>query len=113
MARLDLQRRTIRPHTRLNARKHVRGYDTTPHEPWGDSFANGATYPATTGYAGTPGSFGPSGCTTPANAAAVATLVASPQTAWTTGQHCQSATAGLTGRAYWNATAWVTGAVAP
>jgi hypothetical protein len=112
MARLDNQRRTIRPHIRLNARKYVRGYDTMPHEVWGDSFSGGAVYPATSAYAGAPGSFGPPGCTTPATAAAI-TMTASPQTAWTTNQYVQSATAGATGQAYWNGTAWVTGGKAP
>lgn len=113
MARLEFMRRPTRLHTRLNARKYVRGYDTNPHEVWGDTFTGGSVLAATTAYAGIPGSFGPSGCTTPATAAAVATLTASPSTAWTTGQYVQSATAGLTGQAYWNGTAWVQGAKAP
>ena len=113
MARLDTQRRPSKVHARPNVRKYARGYDTVPHETWGESIAGGATYAPTTAYAGNPGSFAPDGATVPANAAAITTLVASPKTAWTTGQHVQSATAGATGRAYWNGTAWVTGAAAP
>lgn len=112
--RQDTMRQPTRLHVRKNARKAVRGHATMPHEIWGDNYAGGDTAPAaTTAFAGLPGDFGPVGCTTPANAAAVGTLAARPTTAWTTGQYVQSATAGLTGRAYWNGTAWVTGAIAP
>lgn len=114
MARLDTQRRVSRLHQRANARKYVRGYDANPHECWGDSYNSGGAnpFPATDGYAGIPGSFGPPGCTLPATAAAVigSSIVATPKTAWTTGQFVQTATAGAAGRVCWTGTGWVSGA---
>jgi hypothetical protein len=113
--RLDTQRRPSKAHVRTSNRKYVRGYDTIPHEIWGDTIAGGATFPATIGYAGIPGSFGPEGCTLPANAAAVvgSSIVASPSTTWTTGQYIQTATGAAAGRVYWNGSAWVGGGAAP
>jgi len=73
------------------------GYvDTDPNAP---IVATGAT-------AGTPGTFTPAGCVTPANAAAMAGITASPATLWTVGQHV------ITGdgiHRHWNGTAWATG----
>lgn len=111
-SRLDTQRRPSKVHVRPNARKEVKGYDTTPHEVWGDSIAGGAVYPATTGFAGIPGSFGPEGCAIPATQAAILAggLIAVPSTGWTTGQHVQSLTAGAAGRACWTGSGWVGGA---
>ena len=111
--RLDTQRRPSKAHVRSSNRKYVRGYDTTPHEIWGDTITGGAVYPATTATAGAPGAFLPEGCTTPANAAALTGLQASPSSAWTTGQYVQTTTAGVPGQGYWNGTAWVGGAKAP
>lgn len=112
--RLNTMRQPTRLHVRPNARFYVRGYDTNPHEVWGDSYlgGGGATMPATTGYAGIPGSFGPVGCTLPATAAAAITLnpTAVPSTPWTTGQYVQTATAGAAGRVCWTGSAWVSGA---
>lgn len=116
MARLDTQRPPSKLHVRKNARHNMRGYDTSTHEVWGDSFAGGGTaLPASTGFAGTPGDWGPVGCTVPANAAAVvgSSIVASPTSAWTTGQYVQTATAAAPGRVYWNGSAWVGGSAAP
>jgi len=114
MARLDTQKRPARLHVRLNARKYVRGYNANPHEVWGDSYDSGGAnpFPATTAYAGIPGSFGPPGCTVPATQAAIlsSSLVAVPVTAWTTGQYVQSQVAGASGRACWTGSAWVGGA---
>jgi len=112
--RLNTQRQPTRLHVRPNARYYVRGYDTNPHEPWGESYlgGGGATLPATTAYAGIPGSFGPTGCTIPATQAAIlgSSIVPVPTTAWTTGQFVQSQVAGATGRACWSGTGWVGGA---
>jgi len=60
------------------------------------------------GYAGTPGSW--SG-TPPAtfSAATSAGAIASPTSAWTTGQYVQGSTAGATGEMHWSGTAWTTG----
>lgn len=71
----------------------------------------GGTVAATGATAGTPGSFTPAGSTPPADTAALiaSSITASPNTAWTTGQYVQTATAGTTGRGYWNGTAWVAG----
>jgi len=112
--RLDNQRDPLRLHARTNYRKYVRGYDVNPHETWGGSFDGGGANPivATIGYAGIPGSFGPPGATIPVNQAAIlgGTIVASPQTGWTTGQFVQSQVAGAAGRACWTGTSWVGGA---
>jgi len=114
MGRLDFQKRPSKLHVRTNYRKYVRGYNTIPHETWGGSYDGGGAnpFPATVGYAGIPGSFGPPGCTVPANQAAIlgSSLVASPPTAWTTGQYVQSQVAGAAGRACWTGSAWVGGA---
>lgn len=61
---------------------------------------------ATGATAGVPGLFTPSGATTPANAAAMTGLTASPATAWTTGQYV------ITGdflAAHWDGAAWSAG----
>lgn len=62
---------------------------------------------ATGATAGTPGTFTPSGATTPANLAAMAGKIASPTTAWTTGQRVVLGDASL---AHWSGAAWVVGA---
>jgi hypothetical protein len=73
--------------------------------------------PATSATAGIPGTWAPVGCTPPENPAALIAgipnaVAANPSTAWTVaGQYVQTRTAGLSGRAYWNGTAWVAGAV--
>jgi hypothetical protein len=73
--------------------------------PLGDNIvATGAT-------AGTPGSFTPTGSTAPADLATLQSsgIVASPTTAWTTGQYV---TLGDASSAHWDGTAWVSGAAA-
>lgn len=70
--------------------------------------------PATGATAGIPGTWTPAGSVPPLSpteliAGNPATVVASPATAWTTGQYVQTRTAGTGGRAYWNGTAWVAG----
>jgi len=62
--------------------------------------------PATGASAGTPGFFTPPGSTTPANLAALATIDALPETAWTLGQHV---VLGDASHAYWDGDAWVAG----
>jgi hypothetical protein len=113
--RLEVQRSPRKLHTRKNSRLYVRGYDTNPHEVWGDSYAGGDTpLAATSGFSGIPGDWAPVGCTVPTNQAAVvgSTIKASPTTAWTTGQYVQTQVAGAGGRVYWSGSAWVAG-VAP
>ena len=112
MTRLDTQKKPSKLHVRPNSRKMARGYDVTPHEIWGDSFAGGGAFPATTAYAGIPGSFGPAGCDIPATQAAIMSggITAVPSTPWTTGQFVQSQVAGAAGRACWTGAAWVGGA---
>jgi len=65
--------------------------------------------PATGATAGTPGTFTPSGSATPANLAAMTGIVASPATAWTTGQHVVLLD---TTQAHWTGSAWAAGAAA-
>lgn len=66
---------------------------------------------ATGATAGTPGTWTPSGSTPPADEAAAdaASVVATPNTAWTTGQYVQGSTAGVSGEMHWDGTGWVTG----
>ena len=116
MTRLDTQRAPSKRHARPNTRKYVRGYDTLPHDTWGESstappdvfYATGAT-------AGIPGSWTPAGALPPASPTALSagspvTVTATPATAWTTGQFVQTQTAGAAGRACWTGSAWVSGA---
>lgn len=62
--------------------------------------------PATGATAGTPGTLTPPGCALPADVAAMSAVVASPTTAWATGEHVLIAGGG---KAYWNGTAWTAG----
>jgi len=62
--------------------------------------------PATGADAGTPGTYTPPNSYGPADFASITGLVASPTTAWTTGQHIVLRDGSL---AYWNGTAWTTG----
>jgi hypothetical protein len=68
--------------------------------PLGASVATGAS-------AGTPGSFTPADSTVPANLAAMASVIATPSSAWTTGQNV---VLGDASTAHWDGTAWVSGA---
>ncbi|MFF3249736.1 hypothetical protein ACFYWP_01730 [Actinacidiphila glaucinigra] len=68
--------------------------------PLGGTEAIGAT-------AGTPGFFTPSGALAPDNLAGLAGVIATPTSAWTTGQYV---TLGDISTAHWNGTAWVAGA---
>ncbi|MFF4510592.1 phage tail tube protein [Streptomyces mirabilis] len=70
--------------------------------PLGGSVATGAT-------AGTPGSFTPADSVAPANLAAMASVIATPSSAWTTGQHV---VLGDASKAYWDGSAWVSGQAA-
>lgn len=69
---------------------------------------------ATGATAGSPGSWTPAGTQAPADAAEASAwgVVASPATAWTTGQYVQGTTAGNPGKMTWTGTSWV-GGVAP
>lgn len=68
----------------------------------------GGSVAATGATAGTPGAFTPSGATPPANLAALqaGSVVASPASAWTTGQYVLL---GDNAHAHWSSSAWVTG----
>jgi len=70
----------------------------------GGGLAQGAT-------AGSPGTWTPGGSTAPADVAALQTssIVASPNTAWTTGQYVQTLVASTPGQAHWDGSAWVAG----
>jgi hypothetical protein len=70
----------------------------------------GGAVAATGATAGTPGAFTPAGATVPANLSALQgaspAVVASPNTAWTTGQNVVLGT----GSAHWSGSAWASGA---
>lgn len=80
----------------------ISGWQLVPTTTTTPTAATGAT-------AGTPGTWTPPGSTPPANAAGATSVVASPTTAWTTGQYVQGSTAGSAGEMYWNGTAWTAG----
>jgi hypothetical protein len=69
----------------------------------------GGAAAATGATAGTPGTWTPGGATPPADAAGATSVVASPTTAWTTGQYVQGSTGGTGGEMFWNGTAWTAG----
>jgi hypothetical protein len=64
---------------------------------------------ATGATAGTPGNWTPSGATAPNNASQMSSIVASPATAWTTGQYVRL---GDNSQSFWDGSAWQVG-VAP
>lgn len=70
-----------------------------------------AAVPSTGATAGIPGAWTPAGSQAPASVAALiaAPVVATPATAWTTGQYVQTLTAGAAGRATWGGAAWIAG----
>jgi hypothetical protein len=70
-----------------------------------------ADVPATGANAGTPGTWTPAGSTPPASVTALqaAGIVASPSTAWATGEYVQTGTSGVPGQANWDGSAWVLG----
>ena len=76
------------------------------------TWPDGAAAAATGATAGTPGSFTPSGATVPANLPALQgaspAVVASPNTAWTSGQSVNLGT----GSAHWDGTAYAAGPAA-
>jgi hypothetical protein len=67
--------------------------------------------PSTGATSGIPGTWTPSGSTPPASVSDLqgGAVVATPATAWLTGEYVQTGTAGIAGQAFWDATAWVTG----
>lgn len=88
----------------------ARYYDESlPPSLWGGTDQGVPSRGAT---AGIPGSWTPAGSTPPADPAALGrgNVVASPATAWTSGQYVQTRTTGPAGRATWTGTAWVGGA---
>jgi hypothetical protein len=62
--------------------------------------------PASGATAGKPGTYTPLGAVIPANRAALAGVVASPQSAWAVGQYIVTADGA---ESYWSSTAWVAG----
>ncbi|MGV1079722.1 MAG: hypothetical protein ACOYD1_07700 [Candidatus Nanopelagicales bacterium] len=73
---------------------------------WTAGIAPDPVVAPTKAVAGIPGVYQPSGADYPANVAAMSAVVAVPATAWTTGQYVPL----TTGTAYWNGTAWTSGA---
>ena len=105
--RLDVQRPPSKQHRRVNTRKYVRGYTTTPASCWGE------TGPAPLNKAAaTVGSVFPPEPTVTAedatNAAKLGPLgyVASPTSNWTTGQYITIGTFKFN----WTGSAWAAGA---
>jgi len=76
-----------------------------------DLFSSGGAALATGATAGIPGTWTPGGSGVPASVTALqgASISASPNTAWTTGQYVQTGTAGVSGQAHWSGSAWVSG----
>jgi hypothetical protein len=108
LIRLDMQRNPTagRTHHRKSARWAMRGYETLPHQIWGDA-RSGARKSAATPYA----EFPPETTVVASdstNAARLAGLgfVASPTSAWTTGQYIE--VGGF--RFNWSSSAWAAGA---
>ena len=65
--------------------------------------------PATGATAGTPGTWTPAGAAPPADFAAIGSIVATPATAWITGEYV---VLGDASEASWNGTAWTAGRAA-
>ena len=77
------------------------------------SYPPSALKPKATGAtAGIPGTWSPANSRLPSGVAEATSwgVVATPQTAWTTGQFVQTSTAGLPGRITWTGSVWVGGA---
>jgi len=76
------------------------------------ALVSGGALEATGATAGTPGLWTPSGSNPPGSVATLQAsgIVASPNTAWTTGQYVQTITIGAPGQAHWDGSAWVAGA---
>lgn len=71
-----------------------------------------SVYPVKGATAGIPGSWSPANGRVPADAAQANQwgVVATPQTAWTSGQYVQGTTSGAAGRMTWTGSVWVGGA---
>lgn len=82
---------------------------------WGRTPTTSTTALAATGAtSGIPGTWSPPASTPPSTVANLIAgtpnpVVASPTTAWTTGQYVQTGTAGVPGQAHWDGAAWVAG----
>lgn len=74
----------------------------------------GTEIPAAGATSGSPGAWTPGGSTAPASVTALqaSDVVATPNTAWATGEYVQTGTSGVAGQAHWDGSAWVAG-VAP
>jgi hypothetical protein len=83
----------------------------TPDEVIAIFGAGGGSAQATGASAGAPGTWTPGGSTPPADVPTLQSsgVVASPGTAWTTGEYVQTGTAGTAGEAHWDGSAWVAG----
>jgi len=85
----------------------LRGIGFVSIEGWTEEAPPPAT--ATGATAGSPGAWTPAGSTAPADLAACGAVVATPATAWATGEHV---VLGDASSAYWDGTAWIAG-IAP
>ena len=104
-SRLETQRTPSKVHIRKNSRWEVRGYDTNPHQVWGDSLTTPIKDAAAPGAQFPPEATVTAQDTTNANKLAGLGYVANPTSNWTTGQ-------AITVGAYqfnWNGTAWAAG----
>ena len=113
ITRAQRQRPAVKDHRRgqrINTRRYPPGGTEWGQEGWGSS---GTGVPATGATAGIPGTWTPPGSTPPSGPGApMVGIVATPATAWTSGQYVQTATIGAAGRVTWSGSAWV-GGVAP
>jgi hypothetical protein len=106
---------TAQPTTLWTPGQYVQGLtDGAPGEMYWNGTAWGAgraRVPATGATAGSPGVWTPAGSQPPANATAagIAGIVATPNTAWTTGQYVQGSTLGAAGQMYWSGSTWIGG----
>ena len=105
VSRLEQQKAPSKVHVRKNSRWQVRGYDTNPHEIWGDSLALAVKGAAAPGRQFPPEATVVAQDATNAGDLAGLGYVANPTSNWTTGQ-------AISVGAYqfnWNGTAWAAG----
>lgn len=92
--------------TPLSARNHLRISRVKLAPPAESDGPAALGVPATGATAGTPATLTPTNSYAPANLAAMTSVTASPNTAWTSGQYV---VVGDGSKAHWNATTWVAG----
>lgn len=97
----------------LLSTEHI-GYTIVSSDPPSNTDGCTELVAATGATAGTPGTWTPADSYAPADVASLIagdpeTVVASPASAWTTGQYVQTRTPGTAGKAHWTGTLWASG----